>query len=167
MQTLLILDIEPAVLAKLLQQLAVQGSVLAIRAGADLPGDPPAAPLAPPIRALLTGYGLTARQCDVVLLDLQGLTRTDIAIRCGITPLTVKKYWRSISTRLGLQRRQSIREWVLAQYTQSEGPLPFELPDNFDDYPPNCPPNYPLKGDCSAPAPATILETKPHQPVEQ
>jgi hypothetical protein len=74
MQTLLYLDIEPTALADLLRALSLQGEVLAIRAGQDALAIGSAVGIADEtaIRRYLTTHGLTPRQCDLVVLDLQG-----------------------------------------------------------------------------------------------
>ena len=116
MQITLTLTIDPALVSTLLRALHSPEPPLTLELRGEAACAMPAThPHGLPIRALLTTHGLTARQCDVVLLDLQGLTRADIAARCGISPLTVKKYWVAIYAQLGIQRRQSIREWLLAQ----------------------------------------------------
>jgi DNA-binding NarL/FixJ family response regulator len=107
MQVTLTLELEPALLAQLLTVYRARGRRLATSA--------PSLPETASIRTLLTSYGLTPRQCDVVLLDVQGYTRTDIAFHCGISPATVKKYWNAIYAALGIQGRQALRAWVLAQ----------------------------------------------------
>jgi DNA-binding NarL/FixJ family response regulator len=125
MQTLLLLDIDPAVLAELLGALTAKGAVLAIQAGQDAPVMAPTTGSFDPgaIRTLLTMHGLTARQCDIVLLDVQGHSRTDIAELCGISPATVKKYWATIYARLGIDRRQTLRGWLLAHYRSISMPV--------------------------------------------
>jgi DNA-binding NarL/FixJ family response regulator len=103
MQTVLYLDIDPNVLADLLRALSVQGEVLAIHASQDALSIGAAARMADEatIRMHLTARGLTPRQCDLVVLDLQGHSRTEIAQVCGVSPATVKKYWAAIYARLG------------------------------------------------------------------
>ena len=66
------------------------------------------------IRTHLTARGLTPRQCDLVVLDVQGHSRADIAELCGVSPATVKKYWAAIYARLGVESRQMLRAWVRA-----------------------------------------------------
>jgi DNA-binding NarL/FixJ family response regulator len=137
MQTLLLLDIDPAVLAELLGALTAKGQVLAIQAGQDAPAMAPTGGLdLAAIRTLLTLHGLTARQCDIVLLDVQGHSRTDIAELCGISPATVKKYWATIYARLGIDRRQTLRGWLLAHYRSISMPvLTADLPHTRSDTP--------------------------------
>jgi DNA-binding NarL/FixJ family response regulator len=71
------------------------------------------------LRMLLTRHGLTPRQCDLVVLDMQGHSRADIAELCGVSPATVKKYWATIYNRLGVESRQMLRAWVLAQLARA------------------------------------------------
>ena len=117
MQTLLFLDIDPAALAELLTSVNAHGQVLAIRTLRDALAHAPVGGGLDLVaaRALLAARGLTARQCDLVLLDVQGHTRAEIAERCELSPLTVKKYWLAIYARLGMHRRQSLRAWINAQ----------------------------------------------------
>jgi DNA-binding NarL/FixJ family response regulator len=117
MQTLLYLNIEPTLLADLLRALTTHGEVLAIRAGQDVTPIGSAVALADEatIRMYLTTLGLTPRLCDLVVLDLQGHSRADIAEICGVSPATVKKYWAAIYARLGVESRSALRLWVLAQ----------------------------------------------------
>jgi DNA-binding NarL/FixJ family response regulator len=117
MQTVLYLDIDPAALAELLRALSVQGAVLAIRAGQDALSIGSAARMTDEatLRTHLTARGLTPRQCDLVVLDLQGHSRTEIAEVCGVSPATVKKYWAAIYARLGVESRPMLRAWVQAQ----------------------------------------------------
>ena len=124
MQTLVYLDIEPTVLADLLRAFALHGEVLAIRAGQDAAASWPAQNIADEtrIRTLLTAHGLTPRQCDVVVLDLQGRSRADIAEQCGVSPASVKKYWAAIYARLGVESRQMLRGWVLAELARESRP---------------------------------------------
>jgi DNA-binding NarL/FixJ family response regulator len=124
MQTVLYLDVDPAVLADLLSTLTMQCEVLAIRAGQEvLPSgsgggnDDEAA-----MRALLTAHGLTPRQCDLVVLDVQGHSRADIAELCGISTVTVKKYWAAIYRRLQVESRPMLRAWLVAHLGST--PLP-------------------------------------------
>jgi DNA-binding NarL/FixJ family response regulator len=123
MQTVLYLDIDPTVLADLLRAFTVQGEVLAIRAGQDALSIGSAAGMADEatIRTHLTARGLTPRQCDLVVLDVQGHSRADIAELCGVSPATVKKYWAAIYARLGVESRQMLRAWVQAQLAR--GPV--------------------------------------------
>jgi len=124
MQTMLYLDIEPTVLAELLRGLSVQGAVLAIRAGQDaLPiGSAAGMSNEATIRAYLTTRGLTPRQCDLVVLDLQGHSRTEIAEMCGVSPATVKKYWAAIYRRLHIESRPMLRAWVRAHLDRARVP---------------------------------------------
>ena len=117
MQTVLYLDIDPTTLADLLRALSMQGAVLAIHAGHSERAIGSAAGMVDEaaIRTLLTGHGLTPRQCDVVVLDLQGHARADIAAVCGVSPATVKKYWAAIYRRLGVASRPELRAWIRAQ----------------------------------------------------
>jgi DNA-binding NarL/FixJ family response regulator len=117
MQTVLYLDIDPTVLADLLHALTLQGEVLAIRAGQDALALGSAVGLVDEttIRAYLTTCGLTPRQCDLIVLDLQGHSRADIAELCGVSPATVKKYWAAIYARLGVESRPMLRAWLWAQ----------------------------------------------------
>ena len=126
MQTMLYLDIDPTTLAELLRALSVQGEVLAIRAGQEALPIGAAAGMSDEatIRAYLTARGLTPRQCDLVVLDVQGHSRTEIAEMCGVSPATVKKYWAAIYARLGVESRQMLRAWVQAQLARgSVAPL--------------------------------------------
>jgi DNA-binding NarL/FixJ family response regulator len=121
MQTVLYLDIDPTVLADLLRALSVQGAVLAIRAGQEAPSIRSAAGMVDEaaLRTLLTARGLTPRQCDVVVLDLQGHSRAEIAAVCGVSPASVKKYWAAIYRRLGVKSRPMLRAWVQAQLART------------------------------------------------
>ena len=74
------------------------------------------------IRAYLTARGLTPRQCDVVVLDVQGHSRTEIAEMCGVSPATVKKYWAAIYRRLHVESRPMLRAWLVAHLGST--PLP-------------------------------------------
>ena len=123
MQTMLYLDIEPTVLAELLRALSVQGEVLAIRAGQEALSIGSAAGMSDEatIRAYLTARGLTPRQCDLVVLDVQGHSRTEIAEMCGVSPATVKKYWAAIYARLGVESRPMLRAWIRAQLARAPG----------------------------------------------
>ena len=95
----------------------MHGEVLAIRAGQEmLPieslaniGDEAA------VRRQQRAHGLTPRQCDLVVLDVQGHSRADIAEMCGVSAATVKKYWAEIYRRLGVKSRSALRAWVLGQ----------------------------------------------------
>jgi DNA-binding NarL/FixJ family response regulator len=124
MQTVLYLDIDPAVLADLLRALTMQGEVLAIRAGQDASPIEVAAARGDEaiLRTLLTAHGLTPRQCDLVVLDVQGRSRTDIAELCGVSAATVKKYWAQIYRRLAVESRPALRAWVVAQLGSTHRP---------------------------------------------
>ena len=123
MQTMLYLDIDPTTLAELLRALSVQGEVLAIRAGQEALSIGSAAGMSDEatIRAYLTARGLTPRQCDLVVLDVQGHSRTEIAEMCGVSPATVKKYWAAIYARLGVESRPMLRAWIRAQLARAPG----------------------------------------------
>jgi DNA-binding CsgD family transcriptional regulator len=148
MQVTLTLELDPALLGQLLTVYRARGRRRAIFA--------PSLPEAASIRTLLTSYGLTPRQCDLVLLDVQGYTRADIAAHCDISPATVKKYWAAIYARLGIQRRQALRAWLLAQFHSLDVAsmqvhavgVPNELP------------NYPRVGDWPALEPAAMSDTR-------
>jgi DNA-binding NarL/FixJ family response regulator len=101
--------------------LSVQGEVLAIHAGQDALSIVSATGMADEaaIRAHLTTRGLTPRQCDLVVLDLQGHSRADIAELCGVSPATVKKYWAAIYARLDVESRPMLRAWVRAQLART------------------------------------------------
>lgn len=125
MQITVTLTIDSALLSRMLPAIEpVNQGGTPPQFGAVVTAGAPAHLAAPSLRALLVAYGLTARQCDLVLLDLSGYSRAEIAAQYGISPLTVKKYWTLINARLGVQRRQSIRAWALAQYLQHGQPLP-------------------------------------------
>ncbi len=147
MQVTLTLELDLVLLAQLLTVCQARGQRLATSA--------PSTPETSSIRMLLTSSGLTPRQCDVVLLDVQGYTRTDIALYCGIAPESVKKYWTAIYAALGMRGRQAVRSWVLAQLHAAEGASLHVQTVGV----PNCPPNYPPAGEWSAAQPATILDT--------
>ena len=123
MQTVLYLDIDPTTLADLLRALSVQGEVLAIRAGQEAPSIGSAAGMRDEatIRAYLAARGLTPRQCDLVILDMQGHSRTEIAEICGVSPATVKKYWAAIYAQLGIERRPLLRAWIGEQLVRGGG----------------------------------------------
>jgi DNA-binding NarL/FixJ family response regulator len=124
MQTILCLEIDPAILADLLRTLSIHGEVLAIRAGQDVSSMRDTTPIGDTatLRTLLTAYGLTPRQCDLVVLDMQGRSRADIAERYGVSASTVKKYWSAIYRRLGVASRPALRTWVLAQLVCTPAP---------------------------------------------
>ncbi len=67
------------------------------------------------IDALLAIHGLTPRERAVVLLDLQRLSRGEIAARLSLAPLTVKTYWTRTYTKLGIQRRSQLYQWIREQ----------------------------------------------------
>lgn len=117
MQTLLLLEIAPGRLAELLGALGQRGEILAIRTLHDALAHTPVNDGLDLVaaRALLTARGLSMRQCDLVLLDVQGFSRTEIAARCDLSPATIKKYWLAIYTRLGIHRRQALRIWLSEQ----------------------------------------------------
>jgi DNA-binding NarL/FixJ family response regulator len=123
MQTMLYLDIDPTVLAELLRALSMQGEVLAIRAGQDALAIGSAAGMTDEaaIRTHLTAHGLTPRQCDVVVLDVQGHSRADIAAVCGVSPATVKKYWAAIYAQLDIESRPMLRAWIGEQLVRGVG----------------------------------------------
>ncbi len=148
MQVTLTLELDPVLLVQLLAVCQVRGLRLAVCE--------PSTPEATSIRTLLTSYGLTPRQCDVVLLDVQGYTRTDIALHCGISPESVKKYWTAIYTALGIRGRQALRSWVLA-HSHTYDAASSQSQSTSE---PNCPPNHPLLGDWSRATPATMLDTR-------
>jgi DNA-binding NarL/FixJ family response regulator len=121
MQTVLYLDIDPTTLTELLRALSMQGAVLAIRAGQDALSLGAAAGMVDEaaLRTLLTARGLSPRQCDLVVLDVQGHSRADIAAVCGVSPATVKKYWAAIYRRLGVKSRPMLRAWIQAQLART------------------------------------------------
>jgi DNA-binding NarL/FixJ family response regulator len=126
MQTVLYVDIDPAALADLLHALSLQGEVLAIRTGQEALSIGSTARTADEvtIRTYLTTRGLTPRQCDLVVLDMQGHSRTEIAEMCGVSPATVKKYWAAIYARLGVENRLMLRAWIRSQLPRTpEVPL--------------------------------------------
>jgi DNA-binding CsgD family transcriptional regulator len=108
-------------LAELLPALSVQGEVLAIHAGREALAIGSAAGMTDEatIRTLLTARGLTPRQCDLVVLDVQGHSRTEITEVCGVSPATVKKYWAAIYARLGVESRQMLRAWIGEQLARA------------------------------------------------
>ena len=117
MQTLLLVDIDPIVLADVLAGLTIQHQLRLepIRSAA---ADSASTPLLDDatLRTLLTAHGLTARECDLVALDLQGHTRTEIAAICELRAASIKKYWTGINAKLGVPNRQMLRRWILAQF---------------------------------------------------
>jgi len=164
MQTVLYLDIDPMVLADLLRDLSVQGEVLAIRASQDVPLSGSAAGIGDEatVRTLLTMYGLTPRQCDLIVLDLQGHSRADIAELCGVSPATVKKYWAAIYARMGVESRQMLRSRILADCgLGTVQPLPGQAIGQSDT-----PPNYPRTGDYPAQHPIAILDGTAIRPTD-
>ena len=134
MQTMLYLDIDPTTLAELLRALSVQGEVLAIRASQDALSIGSAAGMVDEatIRTHLTARGLTPRQCDVVVLDVQGHSRTEIAEMCGVSPATVKKYWAAIYAQLGIERRPMLRAWIGEQLVRGVGAPLRETMNGFE-----------------------------------
>jgi DNA-binding CsgD family transcriptional regulator len=123
MQTILYLEIDPTILANLLCTLSMHGEVLAIRAGQDAPSVDTTAGMADEatLRMQLTAHGLTPRQCDVVVLDVQGHARADIAAVCGVSPATLKKYWAAIYAQLGVVSRPMLRAWIGEQLVRGGG----------------------------------------------
>lgn len=117
MQTLLLLEIAPGSLAELLAALGKRGEILAIRTLHDALAYTPVNSGLDLVaaRALLIARGLSMRQCDLVLLDVQGYSRTEIAEHCDLSPATIKKYWLAIYARLGMHRRQAVRLWLAEQ----------------------------------------------------
>jgi len=115
MQTTLVLELDPKTLADVLTDLAERGCQVAVHAAvgaAEAAIKPPAVDYdAVRTRLLLTG--LTPRECDVVVLDLQGRSRADIAARYSIGPASVKKYWQAIYSKTGVQSRSALRAWAL------------------------------------------------------
>ena len=162
MQITLTLEFDEARLAELLAAYQAQGHPSRICVH-SAPAPNPCRPEVledTTIRALLTQHGLTSRQCDLVLLDVEGYTRADIAARCGISPATVKKYWAAIYATLGIQRRQTLRAWLHAHvdiYGVTHSPVP--LPDATD-----CPPNHPRLGDYVLREAASMLEARTARP---
>jgi DNA-binding NarL/FixJ family response regulator len=156
MQTVLYLDIDPTVLADLLRALSVHGEVLAIRAGQDALAIGAAVGTADEttIRRYLTTLGLTPRQCDLVVLDLQGHSRTEIAEMCGVSPATVKKYWAAIYARLDVESRPMLRACILADC--GLGSIQPMLGQGIGW--PNTPPNYPPTADYPAEHALAILD---------
>jgi DNA-binding CsgD family transcriptional regulator len=148
MQVMLKLELDPTLLVQLIAVCQAHGQRLA--------DSTPSLPEAAGIRTLLTGYGLTPRQCDLVLLDVQGYTRADIAAHCDINPATVKKYWTAIYARLGIQRRQALRAWVLAQVHSLEAAGMQAQAVGTPHEPSN---DLPV-GDWSAAEPAAILNVR-------
>jgi DNA-binding CsgD family transcriptional regulator len=144
MQVTLTLEVDPVLLAQLLIVCQARGHRLAV--------SEPSTPDASSIRTLLTSYGLTPRQCDVVLLDVQGYTRTDIATYCGISPESVKKYWNAIYAALRIRGRQAVRSWVLAQLHARDGASLKAQAVGV--------PNEPPLRDWSSAEPASLLDTR-------
>ncbi|HEU4329295.1 MAG TPA: LuxR C-terminal-related transcriptional regulator [Roseiflexaceae bacterium] len=76
--------------------------------------------------AALRARGLSARQTELVLLDHQGFTRTEIVQRLGLSPRTVDWHWRTINARLGVANRAGLRALVrsiLAAPSETSFPL--------------------------------------------
>ncbi len=164
MQTVLYLNIDPTVLADLLRALSMQGEVLAIRAGQDARAIGSAVGMADEatIRTHLTACGLTPRQCDLVVLDLQGHSRTEIAELCGVSPATVKKYWAAIYARMGVESRQMLRSCILADC--GLGTIQPLLGQAIGQ--PDTPPNYPRTVDYPAHHPIAILDATAIRPTD-
>jgi len=120
MQTTLVLELEPKTLADVLRDLAERGCQVAVHAAtgaAETAIKPPAVDY-DAVRTRLFLAGLTPRECDVVVLDLQGHSRADIAARCGVGPASVKKYWQAIYSKIGVQCRSALRAWALEGTTR-------------------------------------------------
>jgi DNA-binding NarL/FixJ family response regulator len=124
MQTILYLEIDPTILADLLRTLSIHGEVLAIRAGQDALSVDTTAGMADEatLRMQLIARGLTPRQCDLVILDVQGHSRAEIAEICGVSSATVKKYWASIYRHLHVKSRPMLRSWLVTQLGSTRVP---------------------------------------------
>lgn len=127
MRALLLLDINPPALPNLLEELNEHQCTLLAYATQDTLSTKPLAPFLDEtvLHTLLTVYGLTPRQRQLIVLDLYGHTRAEIATTCSLRPASIKKYWTRINAKLGVQSRQMLREWVMTQYaTQAFTALP-------------------------------------------
>jgi DNA-binding NarL/FixJ family response regulator len=113
----LVLEIDPVVLADILSGLPIEPAVR-LTAGSAGTTTSRRTPLLDEarLRALLTAHHLTERECDLVVLDLKGHTRTEIAAICELAPSSIKKYWSVLNAKLGVRNRQMLRRWVLARY---------------------------------------------------
>jgi DNA-binding CsgD family transcriptional regulator len=69
----------------------------------------------------LRAHGLTDRECDLVRLDVASFSRAEIAEQLRISPRTLKKYRTIIYSKLGIQRRPMLRQWLMqAQHTSAD-----------------------------------------------
>lgn len=64
------------------------------------------------IEELLVAYGLNENQRAQVWLDDQGLSRTQIAARLGLSRTSVTVYWRYVYEKIGVPNRPALREWL-------------------------------------------------------
>ena len=58
---------------------------------------------------------ISPRERELVLLDLQGMSRHAIAQHMGITAKSVSTYWRNIYRKLDIHSRQELRIYILDQ----------------------------------------------------
>lgn len=125
MRALIILDndespVMPALLA-VLRDHALIPQVVAL----------PEAGTAPDSIAAICSYaGLTARECQLVHLDLHGFSRREIAQHLGLAPTTVKTYWKTIYSKLGICRRSQLRAWLNAQQQRPAATLERAVGEN-------------------------------------
>jgi DNA-binding NarL/FixJ family response regulator len=108
----LVLEIDPVVLADILSGLPIQPAVRLTARRTPLLDEAK-------LRALLTAHRLTERERDLVVLDLKGHTRNEIAAICELAPSSIKKYWSVLNAKLGVRNRQMLRRWVLERYCAS------------------------------------------------
>lgn len=66
------------------------------------------------IEALLIEYGLNDNERAQVWLDDQDLSRTQIADRLGLSPVSVTVYWRYVYEKIGVPNRSALRRWLKA-----------------------------------------------------
>jgi DNA-binding CsgD family transcriptional regulator len=116
----LLLEIDPVVLADILSGLPIQPAARLTDSTSGM-STSRRTPLLDEarLRALLTAHRLTERERDLVVLDLKGHTRTEIAAILELAPSSVKKYWSVLNAKLGVRNRHMLRRWVLERYCAS------------------------------------------------
>lgn len=64
------------------------------------------------IEELLIAYGLNENQRAQVWLDDQGLSRSQIATRLGLSRGSVTEYWKHVYEGVGVPNRPALRKWL-------------------------------------------------------
>lgn len=142
MHFLMLLDIDPEGITQLIQAITYH-----LEARVDACNLPSAALLGideRALRGLLTRHGLTRRECDLVILDLQGHSRTEIATACELSASSIKKYWTAINAKLRVSNRMMLRQWVVTRYHTA---ITANAADLAHESPPDHPPDRPPPGD--------------------